>query len=61
MSFLDAITEMTLRSTVSLTAARGRGKSAAIGICLAGETHRHINVHRDRDVTLPCCLVVVCV
>lgn len=36
MSFLDAITEMTLRSTVSLTAARGRGKSAAIGICLAG-------------------------
>ena len=36
MSFLDAISEKTLRSTVSLTAARGRGKSAAIGICLAG-------------------------
>lgn len=36
MSFLDAITEKSLRSTVSLTAARGRGKSAAIGICLAG-------------------------
>mmetsp|Transcript_8866 Transcript_8866/g.13289 ORF Transcript_8866/g.13289 Transcript_8866/m.13289 type:complete len:1103 (+) Transcript_8866:133-3441(+) len=36
MSFLDAITEKTLRATVSLTAARGRGKSAAIGICLAG-------------------------
>lgn len=36
MSFLDAISEKTLRSTVSLTAARGRGKSAAIGLCLAG-------------------------
>lgn len=36
MSFLDAISEKTLRSTVALTAARGRGKSAAIGICLAG-------------------------
>jgi N-acetyltransferase 10 len=36
MSFLDAIAEKTLRSTVALTAARGRGKSAAIGLCLAG-------------------------
>ena len=36
MSFLDAISEKTLRSTVALTAARGRGKSAAIGLCLAG-------------------------
>ena len=36
MSFLDAISEKTLRSTVSLTAGRGRGKSAAIGLCLAG-------------------------
>ena len=36
MSFMDAISEKTLRSTVSLTAGRGRGKSAAIGICLAG-------------------------
>lgn len=36
MSFLDAISEKTLRSTVALTAARGRGKSASIGICLAG-------------------------
>ena len=38
MSFFDAISEKTLRSTVALTAARGRGKSAAIGLCLAG-TH----------------------
>jgi N-acetyltransferase 10 len=38
MSFLDAIAEKTLRSTVALTAARGRGKSAAIGLCLAGES-----------------------
>jgi N-acetyltransferase 10 len=37
MSFLDAISERTLRSTVALTAARGRGKSAAIGLCLAGK------------------------
>lgn len=36
ISFLDAISEKTLRSTVALTAARGRGKSAAIGLCLAG-------------------------
>lgn len=36
MSFLDAISEKTLKSTVSLTAGRGRGKSAAIGLCLAG-------------------------
>ena len=36
LSFLDAISEKTLRSTVALTAARGRGKSAAIGLCLAG-------------------------
>lgn len=31
LSFLDSIAEKTLRSTVALTAARGRGKSAAIG------------------------------
>eukprot|EP00596_Hydrurales_sp_CCMP1899_P009732 CAMPEP_0119043946 /NCGR_PEP_ID=MMETSP1177-20130426/27152_1 /TAXON_ID=2985 /ORGANISM="Ochromonas sp, Strain CCMP1899" /LENGTH=1122 /DNA_ID=CAMNT_0007013131 /DNA_START=32 /DNA_END=3400 /DNA_ORIENTATION=- len=36
LSFLDAVSEKTLRSTVALTAARGRGKSAAIGLCLAG-------------------------
>jgi len=36
LAFLDAISEKTLRSTVSLSASRGRGKSAAIGLCLAG-------------------------
>jgi len=36
LSFLDAISEKTMRSTVALTAGRGRGKSAAIGLCLAG-------------------------
>ena len=36
MSFLDAVSERSKRSTVSLTAGRGRGKSAAIGLCLAG-------------------------
>lgn len=36
LSFLDAISEKSLKSTVALTAGRGRGKSAAIGLCLAG-------------------------
>ena len=36
MTFVDAISEKTLRSTVALTAARGRGKSAALGIAIAG-------------------------
>lgn len=36
LAFLDAISEKTLRATVSLSASRGRGKSAAIGLCLAG-------------------------
>jgi tRNA(Met) C34 N-acetyltransferase TmcA len=36
LTFLDAVSEKKLRSTVALTAARGRGKSAALGLCLAG-------------------------
>ena len=35
LTFIDSIAEKTLRSTVSLTAARGRGKSAALGIAIA--------------------------
>ncbi|KAJ2716755.1 N-acetyltransferase 10 [Coemansia spiralis] len=35
MTFVDAISEKSLRTTVSLTASRGRGKSAALGIALA--------------------------
>ncbi|KAJ1955223.1 N-acetyltransferase 10, partial [Linderina pennispora] len=35
MTFVDAISEKSLRATVSLTAGRGRGKSAALGIALA--------------------------
>jgi N-acetyltransferase 10 len=34
--FLEACSEKTNKSTVALTAARGRGKSAALGLCLAG-------------------------
>ncbi|OAD62367.1 N-acetyltransferase 10 [Eufriesea mexicana] len=34
--FIECISEKTLRSTVSLTAARGRGKSAALGLAVAG-------------------------
>ncbi|KAM9302263.1 RNA cytidine acetyltransferase [Gastrophryne carolinensis] len=36
LKFIDAISEKTLRSTVALTAARGRGKSAALGLAIAG-------------------------
>ncbi|XP_059479969.1 RNA cytidine acetyltransferase [Neocloeon triangulifer] len=36
LKFIEAISEKSLRSTVSLTAARGRGKSAALGLAIAG-------------------------
>ncbi|CAI5531434.1 unnamed protein product, partial [Closterium sp. Naga37s-1] len=36
VTFLDAVSEKTLRSTVAITAARGRGKSAALGVAVAG-------------------------
>ncbi|KAJ6667103.1 hypothetical protein lerEdw1_017081 [Lerista edwardsae] len=36
LKFVEAISEKTLRSTVALTAARGRGKSAALGLAIAG-------------------------
>ena len=35
LTFVEAISEKTLRSTVALTAARGRGKSAAMGLSIA--------------------------
>ncbi|TPX60136.1 hypothetical protein PhCBS80983_g02008 [Powellomyces hirtus] len=35
LTFIEAIADKTLRSTVALTAARGRGKSAALGISMA--------------------------
>ncbi|XP_062097838.1 RNA cytidine acetyltransferase 1-like [Humulus lupulus] len=36
ITFLDAILDKTLRSTIALLAARGRGKSAALGLAIAG-------------------------
>lgn len=36
VTFLDAASEKTLRSTLALTASRGRGKSAALGLAIAG-------------------------
>ncbi|KAL3818839.1 hypothetical protein ACJIZ3_004744 [Penstemon smallii] len=36
ITFLDAILDKSLRSTVALLAARGRGKSAALGLAIAG-------------------------
>ncbi|KAI1770835.1 DUF699-domain-containing protein [Hypoxylon cercidicola] len=35
VTFVEAISAKTLRNTVSLTAARGRGKSAALGVAIA--------------------------
>ncbi|KAJ5656996.1 RNA cytidine acetyltransferase [Penicillium longicatenatum] len=35
LGFTDAITEKTLKTTVALTAGRGRGKSAALGLAIA--------------------------
>ena len=35
LKFIEAISEKTLRSTVVMTAARGRGKSAALGLAMA--------------------------
>ncbi|KAM4058105.1 GNAT acetyltransferase 2 domain-containing protein [Hirsutella rhossiliensis] len=43
--FTDAIAEKTLRSTVALTAARGRGKSAAMGVAVAAAVaHGYSNI-----------------
>ncbi|KAF5839809.1 GNAT acetyltransferase 2-domain-containing protein [Dunaliella salina] len=39
VTFLDAASEKALRSTVALTASRGRGKSAALGLAMAGAVH----------------------
>ena len=35
MQIVDTVSEKTLKTTVSLTAGRGRGKSAALGISMA--------------------------
>ncbi|KAL8782356.1 MAG: hypothetical protein Q9195_009651, partial [Heterodermia aff. obscurata] len=45
LTFVDAIAEKTLRSTVTLTAARGRGKSAALGVAItAAIAHGYSNI-----------------
>lgn len=45
LTFVDAITEKTLQSTVALTAARGRGKSAALGVAIAAAVaHGYSNI-----------------
>ena len=36
ITFLDSVLDKMLRSTVALLAARGRGKSAALGLAVAG-------------------------
>ena len=45
LTFVDAIAEKTLQSTVALTAARGRGKSAALGVAItAAVVHGYSNI-----------------
>ncbi|KAK3044493.1 killer toxin resistant protein, partial [Coniosporium uncinatum] len=45
LTFVDAIAEKTLQSTVTLTAARGRGKSAALGVAIAASiAHGYSNI-----------------
>jgi N-acetyltransferase 10 len=45
LTFVDAIAEKTLSSTVTLTAARGRGKSAALGFAIAAApAHGYSNI-----------------
>ncbi|GJD08560.1 N-acetyltransferase 10 [Galdieria sulphuraria] len=45
LTFIEAITEKTLRSTIALTAARGRGKSAALGLAVASAIgHQYSNI-----------------
>lgn len=45
LTFIDAISEKSLRSTVALTAGRGRGKSAALGISMAAAvSHGYSNI-----------------
>ena len=45
VTFTEAIAEKTLRSTVTLTAARGRGKSAALGVAIsAAVAHGYSNI-----------------
>lgn len=45
LSFEEAISEKTLRSTVALTAPRGRGKSAALGLAVAAAVaHEYSNI-----------------
>ena len=58
--FMDACAEKNSRSaTVAMTAARGRGKSAAMGLCLAGAISLgfsnivstcDVHIHRDRSL-----------
>ncbi|OBA19422.1 DUF699-domain-containing protein [Metschnikowia bicuspidata var. bicuspidata NRRL YB-4993] len=45
LTFVDVISEKTLSSTVALTAGRGRGKSAALGVAIAGAvSHGYLNI-----------------
>lgn len=45
MKFIDSLSEKSLRTTVTLTSARGRGKSAALGLSIAGAiAYKYANI-----------------
>lgn len=45
LTFVDAVTDKTLRQTVALTAGRGRGKSAAMGLAISSAiAHGYSNI-----------------
>ncbi|KAL8138292.1 hypothetical protein V2J09_004293 [Rumex salicifolius] len=49
ITFLDAILDKTLRSTIALLAARGRGKSAALGLAVAGAVAAGLRGSKSSD------------
>lgn len=55
VTFLDAASEKTLRSTLALTASRGRGKSAALGLAIAGQG-RTLLLFSCSYLSVPLCL-----
>jgi len=48
LTFIDAIAEKTLSSTVTLTAGRGRGKSAALGLYVRSPSNSSNNFAHDK-------------
>ena len=52
LEFIDAITDKKLDRTVSLTAARGRGKSAALGLSIAAAIGKYFLFNHARNICI---------